>query len=243
MRILVLGDILGDFSQWNQLPELIQFHQIDALVFTGNLMDAHIRRQEWERAASEGGLPNPRAPAVEQARREAIQALSAFLRSLKTLGIPVYLVPGVNDAPERLFLQAAFNAEISGQVHPVHRSFFLHGSAYAISGFGGEITDGEREGRFFVKYPAWEAEYALEFLHQIRRPCILVFHSGSDEIMTHLIKSYAPHYAFCSGPRQTRVIATTHVISPGRWRDGEYAILDSRGQEVEFGTLRTAQAA
>ncbi len=165
--------------------------------------------------------PTMNQPEVARERNDDAQSMIRFFRILNTLDVPVFVVPGKNDAPERFFLQAAFNTEIvSPQIHTVHRSFAPLGRNYIVAGFGGEITDERRENEFFLLYPEWEAEFSLAFLRHLEQAKILLFHTppaekfedeneqAGHEMVSHIIKTYAPQYAICS--------RSTEVVCPGQ---------------------------
>ncbi|MGH7455405.1 MAG: metallophosphoesterase [bacterium] len=250
MKILAVSDLHEDFAFLDRLPELTK---IEAVVFTGNVLRAEARRIEWERAHAEHRAPSMTRAEVARERDDDAQSVSRFLKTLNVMGVPVFLVPGKNDAPERFFLQAAFNTEIvAPNIYTVHRSFAPLGSNYVVAGFGGEITEDERDNEFFLRYPGWEAEFTLEFLRHLKQEKILLFHTAPAEkfegseatghkMVSHIIKTYDPQFAVCArqdGQRGKMMLANTLVVCPGQLRLGNYAVLDTKERSVAFGNLR-----
>lgn len=254
MRVLVLSDWLEQHAYLDRLPEVVRETHAEAVLFTGNILRAEARTAEWERAQKEGRDPDPDHPAVQKEHSDDAESLANFFRTLRKLEVPVCLVPGKNDAPERFFLQAAFNAEVvTGSIYMVHRSFAPLGRNYVAAGFGGEITKGERDHQWFLRYPGWEAEFSLDFLRHLDQEKILLFHTPprenfddsaaneGHEVVSHIINTYHPRFVVCSrgGGKQGRVwVGDTLVVCPGRWAEGDYAVLDLAERRVSFGNLR-----
>ena len=254
MKLFIIGDLLEQFQFIETLPEVLREAGIDAVLFSGNILRAEAREAEWRRAVAERRAPRPDLPGLQKQRDDDARSLHRFFKTLSGLGVPACLVPGRNDSPERLFVQAVFNAEVvAANVHSVHRSFAPLGGNWVVAGLGGEITAGERDHEFFLRYPGWEAQFALEFLRHLEQDKILLFHTApverfedqtdavGHEMVSHLIKTYAPHFAICGRPggRQSKLtIASTLVVCPGTLSNGDYAVLDTRQRKVAFGNLR-----
>lgn len=252
MRLLALSDLQEEFAYLDRLPDLVRNARIEGALFCGNVLRAEARNAEREKARGEGRAPRIDLPEIQKARSDDAQSVIRFFRALNQLGTPVFLVPGRNDAPERFFLQAAFNSEIvEPHIHLVHRSFAPLGAGYVVVGFGGEITANERETELFLRYPAWEAEFALDFMRHLEQDKILLTHMPPTEnaetpppgagAVSHMIKTYAPQFAVASRPNGEKgksTVANTIVLFPGRLANGDYAILDTKERSVEFGNLR-----
>lgn len=254
MNILAISGLNEEFRYLSRLAEVAQNAKVEAVVFTGNILRAEARRQEWERAREAHCLPDPNQPDVVREHADDAQSMERFFKMLSALGVPAFIVPGKHDAPERFFLQAAFNTEIvAPNVYMVHRSFAPLGSQYVVAGFGGEITGGQRENEFFLMYPWWEAEFSLDFLRHLKQEKLLVFHTppgeklegepspGGHELVGHLIKTYRPHFAVCArqdGRQGKLVVGNTLVVYPGRLSQGDYTLLDTKERAVSYGNLR-----
>jgi hypothetical protein len=145
MKILITGDLLEQFQYVERLPEVVKEAQVNAVLFTGNILRAEAREAEWRRALAERRAPRLDLPGLQKQRDDDARSLHRFFATLGSLGVPACFVPGRNDAPERLLVQAAFNAEVvAANVHAVHRSFAPLGGNWIVAGFGGEINAEER---------------------------------------------------------------------------------------------------
>lgn len=254
MKVLAIGDLREEFAYLDRVEEVVRNARLQGVLFTGNILGAEARQAEWERARAEGRKAQLDHPEVVRARRDDAESVTRFFRSLDRLGIPVFVVPGRNDAPERFFLQAASNSEVvDPHIRMVHRSFAPLGRGFVVAGFGGEITANERDHEFFLRYPRWEAEFSLDFLRHLEQVKILLTHTppaasfgeegkgDGHEAISHILKSYNPHVAVCSrasGEKCKVVVGKTLVVSPGHLANGDYAIIDLEEKSVAFGDLR-----
>lgn len=260
MRVLVASDLRGAVSRLDQLAEVIQNEDIRAMVFCGNIIPDDARTKAFEEARANGKHPEMDEEALHKLEDIAVKAFEDFFDRVGQYGIPVFVVPGYLDAPERLFLQAGLNHEVVlPQVDVVHRAFsVMPGENLAFAGFGGGLTSDPnfRENRFVLVYPDWEAQFAFDLLRQveIKQNLALIFHTPprwqnldlengnhvGHTMVNHLIKSLDPKYAFVGSARDGQGaarLATTLVINPGWLKDGHYAILDTKHDEVRFERL------
>jgi uncharacterized protein len=233
MKALAFANLNGHLEALERLQETVLAEEPDLVVFAGN-------------AAGLG----------QALSEEAATTFDAFFRALAALRCPTAIVPGEHDAPERLFLPAAVARTWTERgVHVVHGSFtFLDN--LAVVGFGGLVTDNEREVERALGYPAWEMLYRMSFLSEIDQQLLMVFHhppaktKAADLIdgrhtgslaITELIGTWRPKVAVVGGPTPAiEVFGDTLVISPGRFDQGDYAVFDPRsGRGFE---LRNARA-
>lgn len=184
----------------------------------------------------------------------------SFYEGLKMEEAPVALIPGKLDAPlDRYLALTLTEVRSSTNLHLVHRSFFHLGRDFVVAGFGGEITKDEREERYLIRYPRWEAESAFEFLREIpQENRIFLFHSlpighldqeggkhtGSLSV-NHLVKFWAPRLALCGSARSPgkEWVGDSLVVCPGALREGNAAIINTRTHAVEFRKLPLQVAA
>ena len=257
MRVLLLSDLRGAVERIPQVREVVEKNGIHAVIFAGNVIGEDERVHAFEKALETGTGPDIDDVLLKELEDKAVAEYEAFFDQLGTLGVPVFVVPGYLDAPERLFLQAALNHEVvAPDVHMVHRSFVpMPSENLTITGFGGAITStGERENRLVLMYPDWEALFAFEFLRHVKQTPFFIFHTPprrdpvdrdhgrnvGQHVVDELIKTYRPRYAVVGMAREgqgTTMIGTTLVINPGPLYDGHYAILDTHTDKVTFERL------
>ena len=189
--------------------------------------------------------------------------LANTYRMLERSGLPSYCVPGEADAPERVYLAATVGHESAGRgtTWYVHGSFAMAPrSEYAVAGFGGRITDDERDHERALRYPGWELLARLDLLRSVDQVPLLLFHhppahvgeidvdgTGSHighEAVSEAITTWRARFAACAGarPGQGRV-GRTLVVSPGRLDEGDYALVDLRSLDVLLKRLPEAAAA
>ncbi len=259
MRILALTDLRGATHRLPQVLDLVGKKRIDAVVFSGNIIDEDARYAAYVDARAQGQKATMDAQLLDELEKKAVAAFEAFFDEMGKLDIPVFVVPGELDAPKRLYYQAALNHEIiEPNIFLVHRSFSpaLESYNFAVAGFGGRIAEDGQEWEVELAqiYPSWLPVFALDFVRHFDQEPILVFHNppkwgeldghGQDRIgheaIDHVIKTYHPKYAFVGAARDgqgTTRIGTTLVVNPGWLKDGRYAILDTRTNGVIFGQL------
>ncbi len=184
-----------------------------------------------------------------------LEEYESFFKGLGELNIPVFYIPGKFDAPIERYLREAFNYEIVyPHIRNVHKSFSLYRGHYELVGMGGEVTEKEREEKFVLRYPRWEVEYHLKIIRDLRPfELIMLFytppyggkldlqngkHTGS-EVVEDFIKTYDPSFVFVGTGVEPgeEIIGTSLVINPGSLKDGQYALVNLRKREVQFGTL------
>jgi Icc-related predicted phosphoesterase len=193
------------------------------------------------------------SPGGRDGERDA-RTFDTMFRALGNLPCQVVLIPGKHDAPERAFLAASVSREwVERQLHAIHGTFAIT-QHIAAAGFGGAITDSERETEQALRYPAWEVLYRLGFLRELDQPLLLVFHHPPAEMkaidvvdgkhvgsaaITELIGTWRPKVAVVAGESPGReTYGDTTVISSGRFDQGHYAVFDARsGRTVELKTL------
>jgi hypothetical protein len=256
MRFLAITDLRSATEQLPKVIELAQRERVDAVVFAGNIVGENPRVTAFHEAEAADRAPALEPAVLDELEREAVRAYEAFFDELGKLDVPVMVVPGYLDAPERLYLQAALNHEVvAPNIHMIHRSFVpLPQANLVVAGFGGQLSEERRENRYLLIYPDWEAEFAFEFLRHLEQDPVLVFHTPPRHdnldlegdrhigrpIVKELIKTYRPRFAFCGSAldgQGTAMIGPTLVVNPGPLRDGHYALLDTRTREVTFGQV------
>jgi Icc-related predicted phosphoesterase len=239
MRILACAHLNGALDRLAELRRAVDVERPDVLVFAGSLQ----------------------APGHHDGGDEVeARTLHRALHELAAMPCEVAVVPGEWDAPERRVVSI-----MAGQEWAEHHLACIHGmhvarGELALAGFGGRITEREREVESALRYPGWEARYRLAFLTQLDQPLlVLVFHTpparvreldvvdgqpAGSEAVTELIGTWSPKVAVVAGDRPgQQLYAATVVVSPGRLDRGEYAVFDARqGRDVRFLTTAAAKA-
>lgn len=260
MRILAITDLRGATERLPQIKRVIQDKGVGLVVFSGNIVPEDARTNAFRKARESRSAPSMDKVALQAMEDEAVRAYEAFFQAAGEWGVPVALVPGFLDAPERLYLQAALNHEVvDPNVHMVHRSFLIMpGENLVFAGFGGGVNEDLRESTYVLTYPAWEARFAFDFLREIEQEPVLIFHTPprrdpvdreygkhvGQPVIETLIKELHPRYAFCGSALEGQglvEIGPTKVIHPGPLRDGHYALVDTHTDEVIFERLPQAE--
>lgn len=256
MNILALTDLRGQFRYAERLSDVCRRAAVEAIVFTGNIVDGGARMAEWEAARRQGLHPDYAQPAVQEQERADARLYTRFLHILGALNRPTYIIPGHLDAPERIFLQASFNCGVvAPTVALVHRSFAPMGRNFHVTGLGGRVTEERRETVWTIEYPFWEAALSFDFSYRLHQAHILLFHTPPAGtpldlhrgkhvgawVVNALIMAYHPKIVFCGHAldgQGTTMIGDSLVVNPGPLAEGYYAILDTQEKKVYFGNVR-----
>jgi Icc-related predicted phosphoesterase len=229
MRVLACAHLNGELDRLRDLERAVDAERPELLVFAGNMLAPG--------RAAEKGAP---------------RALHQVLHALAELPCHVAVVPGEQDAPERRVLPIETAGEWTERhLHCVHGMHLPMGEL-AVAGFGGRVTEHERDNEASLRYPGWEVRYRMAFLSQVDQALLLlVFHhppaqvrdldlldgdGAGSEVVTELIGTWNPRVAVVAGARPGQgLYAKTVVVSPGQLDRGEYAVFDARGgRDVRF---------
>jgi Icc-related predicted phosphoesterase len=186
---------------------------------------------------------------------------SEFAQVLKALAeprLPVFYIPGPEDAPLTKFLPEVAKFEtVYPHVHGVHGMFAMGPRNMVWSGMGGTIIDDPksvRDEHEALRYPAWELEYRLKFLRELKDyQKIFLFttspahkrldQNGSSQL-AELIKSYNPHLVLVGTVKPTyETIGNSLVVGLGSLIAGHISVIDIRKREVTRVVSQTSRAA
>jgi Icc-related predicted phosphoesterase len=182
----------------------------------------------------------------------ARESYRAVFRAMGSGGLPVFWVPGPDDAPVGDYLREAHNIEmVHPDLHGVHGTAALAPDGHALfAGIGGQIDDdpgAPREELEGLRYPRWEPEYRLKILSEFPElQPILLFstppaHKGlnvpGSDVLAELTATYRARLVVCGGERTSETLGRTLVVAPGSLDDGHYAVVDLEAHEVEFSEL------
>jgi len=247
MRILALSDFHGKEEIWIDFFEAVKKTDFDLVVFTGDILKWRIKCTEWAEAKKEKRIPDKNKLAIKEEIEENTNNYWKFYLQIARLNKPIFLIPGNVDSPMSQYLKIATEAVKNPNIHIVHHSFFLFGD-WVIAGFGGEITEGEKEDFFVLQYPRWETEYGLNFLSSLGHSKIILFHTPpvgkldldddkhkGSMVINDLIQKYKPSFVFCGHAHKAcgeEKIGTTKAINPGALKDRFYSLVDTESQKV-----------
>jgi Icc-related predicted phosphoesterase len=233
MRILACAHLDGELDRLQDLRLVVEEERPDLVVFAGGLL----------------------APGREGST--VARGLHRLLHGLAALPCAVAVVPGAADAPERRVLPVATAQEWTERnLHCVH-GMLATIDDLAVAGFGGDITERERETEVALRYPAWELRYRMAFLNRVEQPLLLVHHHPpaqmheldvvdgrhiGSQAVTEVVGTWRPRVVVVAGPRPAReMYASTVVVSPGRLDQGSYALFDAfHDRKVQFHTAGSA---
>ncbi len=253
MQILVISELLGEMDRLRDMIRKCSEYSLDAVCFCGNIVRGQARRDEWMQSRREGKIPNRNQAEIMQEALHDLRQYKEFTQAMDSLGIPVMLVPGHLDAPEeRYFLFMQQSAFLSDNIILLHENVTKVGT-FIFTGFGGEITTGEKEDYFLLHYPQHECVFGTRRMHFLNPPRILVFHSPpvskldvedgvhkGTQFVNEIIHAVSPSFLFCGHvPKAAGVeeIGNTLVVNPGALAQGQYMIVNTQEKSAHMNTL------
>ena len=253
MKILAISDLNGKTEMLESFQAKVGEEAPGMIVFTGNIVKDGARSEEWAAAHRENRPPNRDLPAIREEEHEDMLTYDAFFCSLAESGTRSYVIPGGIDAPLDVFLQIAINREVvAHNTHIVHNRIttkFVSPQArdMYVCGFGGIIDEKESENFFVLQFSRWQALYAAEGFVDYPDPKVLLLHTPpaamagtGPGVVGEIISTVRPSHCFCGaadGLQGEKTVGTTFVVCPGAMSDGNYAVVDSLTNKVEYKKL------
>ncbi len=255
MKILVIGDAGGDVGMLGRVMRDVGTWKPDLVLFTGDVVTGEERQKLFDARQAGKAIPADWRSKLRKSLQEDAQAFRLFLKEVARFRGTVRVVPGHRDAPLTDYLRAALKDNSgSPNVGLVHQGFINAGRDFVLVGFGGDITEDERETELVNRFPEWELAYHLQVLQQLPQDPILLTHypplaetvdlEGGEHVgsplLRELIEQHRPAYVFCGhahGSQGVESVGRTVVINPGSLREGNYAILNTRKETVRFNML------
>lgn len=254
MKILAISDWHAKENVLSDLTNAIKNLSLDIIVFTGDILQWKAKCSEWANAKSENRPPHKDKPEIKEEIEKNIQLYHTFYEHVRKIGLPFFAIPGNVDSPLDQYIKIGWKEmKRNSKLHGVHSSFFALGKNFIVTGFGGEITQQEKEDYFVLQFPRWEVEYGLNFLSNMPSVKILLSHTppigtlDSDdgkhkgcEVVNDLIRTYHPKWVFCGhahGARGKEIIGSSIIVNPGSLKNGFYALVDTDEEKVELKTL------
>ncbi|AAC07740.1 putative protein [Aquifex aeolicus VF5] len=250
-KVLAIKNFKERFDLLPKLKGVIAEKQPDILVVVGNILKNEALEKEYERAHLARREPNRKV--IHENEHYIIETLDKFFREIGELGVKTFVVPGKNDAPLKIFLRAAYEAETAyPNIRVLHEGFAGWRGEFEVIGFGGLLTEHEFEEDFVLKYPRWYVEYILKFVNELKpRRLVTIFytppigefvdrtpedpkHHGSAVVNT-IIKSLNPEVAIVGHVgKGHELVGNTIVVNPGEFEEGRYAFLDLTQHKIKL---------
>ncbi len=253
MKLLCLSDYRGA-GQWLPLiPQMVQAEEPDLIFYCGGSMKGDERLLEYETARKFHSKPDMDSPKIEEEIVRDTEYLQQFLLALADTQKPIYAIPGNSDAPESVYFKNIYNyAHIYPNLLPVHEMMHRE-DQFMVAGFGGDITYNDDNRDLVLQYSRTWVEFALRRLEYFPGEKILMFHTPpvcrldlTDGehcgvlLINELIEKISPKLVLCGRARSgqgTVRMGPAHVVNPGYFADGHYAVIDYPSFDVQFKNL------
>lgn len=249
MKIICISDFHGRKEHLGKFTESIARESPDLILFTGDIVRGLARGEEWLESKYRGWVPNREKDEIVLEEKEDIDFYHAFYNAFGDLQIKMAMVPGNMDAPWDRFLKGFESmANPKGNIILAHGGWVKLGE-YSIGGFGGEVTEYDKEDFFVLQFPG---EMVRERLSRIHAPApkIMLFHtpplgyldedSGrhkGSEYIRQIIEEHKPVLAAFGHSHKARgkdFLGDTLLVNPGAMKDGNWAVVDIEKKEVIF---------
>jgi Icc-related predicted phosphoesterase len=181
-------------------------------------------------------------------KSDSPKTIGEILKTLSHARLPSFYIPGPDDSPVSEYLREAANFEVVfPHLHGAHGTFAFAPGYVLVGGLGGTIEDDPhsvREEISRLSYPAWEVEYRLKFLRELKDyQKVFLFttppaHKGRSETgstsVAEIIKTHNPRLALVAGEDQKHeMLGTSLVVFLGSLSKGQFSVIDFRKSEVE----------
>jgi len=253
VKILCLTDYRGARDVLPLLLRMVPMEDPDVILYCGGSMKGTWRISEYMTARKFHSKPSMDSPVIQQEMRSDMEHLQQFILTLADTHKPVYVIPGMCDAPESYYFKQVYNyANIYPNLRPTHANYYRE-EGYLVAGFGGDLGHMEDDREFLLQYaPQWP-EFVLRRLEYMPGEKILLFHSppvcrldqGDEErvgvlLINEIIERVAPKLLVCGMAEKGQgavKLGGTHVVNPGPLNQGHYAIVEYPAMEVRFENL------
>jgi len=253
MKILVISDWHGKEKVLSELALAIKGLPLDLVVFTGDILQWKAKCSEWANAKKENRAPQRNIPEIKEEIKKNAWLYATFYETVKSFHLPFFAIPGNVDSPLPQYFKIGWEQmKENPNLHIVHSNFFTAGG-FAVAGFGGEITENDKEDFFVLQFPRWELEIGLSFLSSLSHSRILLIHTPpigtldiddgkhkGSAVINDLIEKFRPAWLFCGhahAARGNELVGECMVVNPGALKNGFYALVDTEKNEVKLKTL------
>ncbi|NIN00625.1 MAG: hypothetical protein GTO24_21830, partial [candidate division Zixibacteria bacterium] len=177
MKILAISDWHGEKKVLPLLASTVKGLSLDLIVFTGDILRWKAKCSEWANAKKEDRIPERNLSEITEEIRRNEELYATFYDTVKSLDLPFFAIPGNVDSPLSQYIKTGWqNVKQNSNLHMVHSNFFAK-EGFAVAGFGGEITEDDKEDFFVLQFPRCELESGLSFLSSVSHEKILLTHA------------------------------------------------------------------
>lgn len=217
MKILAIADIHNDIE--NLMILLDKLRDFEVIVCVGDITDINL----------------PKGFTKEDLCR-------IFLEELKSLNVPIFMVPGNMDK-EIIPILEEEDVSVHGR-GIVYKNLGIYGYGGAKTPFSTPLEPDEEEIEFGLK-KGWEmvknSEKKLQLTHAPPYMTKLDLiaegaHVGSKSVRK-FIEDYEPNFAVCGHIQEGKgidQIKNTKIVNPGRFPEGYCSLIDIEKGEIEF---------
>jgi len=254
MKILAISDWHGKENVLSKLTSAIKGLSLDLVVFTGDILQWRAKCTEWANATKENRSPQIDLPEIKEEIEKNAQLYARFYQAVKDFNLPFFAIPGNVDSPLPQYIKIGWEQmKENPNLHMVHSNLHTVNNKLAIAGFGGEITEKDKEDFFVLQFPRWEIEFGLCFLSRFSYSIILLTHTPpigtldiddgkhkGSKVINDLIQRFRPAWLFCGhahGARGNELMGECMVVNPGALKNGFYALVDTEKKKAELKTL------
>jgi Icc-related predicted phosphoesterase len=265
MLVLVIGRIDGRLQPLDAIVAQVQRAPLGAVFVLGNLVDGAARRAAQAATQQGGRLPVRHIEAISRADATDAQVFKQVFDRLGTLNVPIYLIPGEQDAAWNELMRAQAEYRGAARLYFVHRAAALLNNDVVVAGFGGNLTITNLPDQPLLTAPAWEAQARFDQLARTDQAfatasrCILLLttpprasrvdlrdgqHTGID-VVNLINRRFRPQLLCCAATedgRGTEMIDGTLVLNPGAVAAGSYALADLESRAVQLSRLPGARS-
>lgn len=245
MKLIAISGYLGVREYLSPLKKVIQDEEPDGLVFTGGMARGKESLKEFEKPEEDRSKKKMKEE-LEGKRKD----IEAFMKFLRSLNIPCFVIPGRTDSPTNLYDELTGDAfDEDPDLHSIHLRF-VQKSRLLFSGCGGLVST-EEEDYFSHNVHPDRMTDKMNNLKSFGQDIILLFHTppksaleeepaeGNEEV-EDLIEELKPKlvfYGMVYPEKKMKVVDDVVMINPGPLSEGHYGIVDTASMKVDFKDL------
>lgn len=181
MKVLAISDYNENKEILDKLLVRSILKNIDVILFSGNIIIGKKRIHEWTDSIDNNRRPVRNIDTISEEINNDASEYQLFYEKLIKADLPVMLIPGKFDAPEKKYLSFIDFFERTSNLNLIHRNLVSLNN-FIYMGFGGQIMPEERklENYFILQYSAETVKYSLRKIKYRAGSKILLFHSAPE---------------------------------------------------------------